>query len=335
MSSKFVRVMPEIMASKFSEVLLKNGFDQRKAKVIANIFTENSVDGVYSHGFNRFPKFISQVRGGFININAEAECISTNGSVERWDGHSGPGTLNALQCTDRAIALAKKNGIGCVAIAKTNHWMRGGTYGWRAAKEGFIFIGWSNTIANMPAWGATDPRLGNNPLVIAVPYQGEAIVLDMAMSQYSYGAMEIYQSKNEQLPLPGGYTTNGELTRDPVEIKKSQRTLPVGYWKGAGLSFLLDVVVTALSGGLAVHSITAQGAEKNLSQVFIAIDPSQNNKGIETLITNIIDDIHSSAPEKPGQSVRYPGERVVNTRKENSTMGIPVLESMWNEILAL
>ena len=47
--------------------------------------------------------------------------------------------------------------------------MRGGTYGWQAAEAGMIGICFTNTIANMPPWGGIDPRLGNNPLVIAVP----------------------------------------------------------------------------------------------------------------------------------------------------------------------
>lgn len=332
MSSRVVHVMPGEMESRFREVLLKIGFDQAKAATLAGIFTQNSVDGVYSHGFNRFAKFISQVRDGFVDIHAEPICVSNHGALEKWEGAGGPGPLNAITCTDRAISLARVNGIGCVAIAHTNHWMRGGTYGWRAAKAGFVFIGWSNTIANMPAWGATDPRLGNNPLVIAVPYQGEAIVVDMAMSQYSYGAMEIAQSKGEQLPLPGGYTTDGELSRDPVAIKKSQRALPVGFWKGAGLSFLLDVVATSLSGGLSVAAITAQKAEKNLSQVFIAIHASRAG---EQLISAIVADLHASVPEKPGQRVRYPGERVIHTRAENMEKGVPILENVWQEILAL
>ena len=69
----------------------------------------------------------------------------------------------------RAIALARAHGIGCVALANTNHWMRGGSYGWQAADAGVIGICWTNTLANLPPWGAADPRIGNNPLVIAVP----------------------------------------------------------------------------------------------------------------------------------------------------------------------
>ena len=69
----------------------------------------------------------------------------------------------------RAISIAKENGIGCVVLKNTNHWMRGGTYGWQAADAGCIGICFTNTIANMPPWGGKEPKLGNNPLVIAVP----------------------------------------------------------------------------------------------------------------------------------------------------------------------
>ena len=104
--------------------------------------------------------------------------------------------------------------------------MRGGSYGWQAAKKGYVFIGWTNTIGNMPAWGATDNRLGNNPLVIAIPFRDEAIVLDMAMSQYSFGAMELAEMKKEDFPYYGGYDVNGELTKDPSAIPAVAKTSP-------------------------------------------------------------------------------------------------------------
>jgi 3-dehydro-L-gulonate 2-dehydrogenase len=43
----------------------------------------------------------------------------------------------------RAIALAREHGIGCVALANTNHWMRGGSYGWQAANAGLIGVCWT------------------------------------------------------------------------------------------------------------------------------------------------------------------------------------------------
>ena len=305
-----------------------------KAKICADVFIGNSLDGIYSHGVNRFVIFIGLVKDGHVQPNHDPVCKHSIGSIEQWDGQSGPGPINALIATDRAMELAAKNGIGCVTLANTNHWMRGGTYGWRAAKKGFVFIGWSNTIANMPAWGAIDSRLGNNPLVIAVPYQNEAIVLDMAMSQYSYGALEVARLKSEKLSVPGGYDEHGELSYDPAAIKKSWRALPIGYWKGAGLSLLLDILATLLSGGLSVSEVSKDNIESKLSQVFIAIDISklENFKSIASAIDQIIDDYKLSVPINEGQSIHYPGENILKIRAENMEKGMLVGKSTWEEI---
>jgi 3-dehydro-L-gulonate 2-dehydrogenase len=236
--------------------------------------------------------------------------------------------------TNRVVELAKNSGVGCVALANTNHWMRGGYYGWQAARKGVVFIGWSNTIGNMPAYGATDTRLGNNPVVISLPYRGDAIVLDMAMSQFSYGAMEMAALKGEDLPVYGGYDQEGKLTKDPSAVLQTKRMLSVGYWKGAGLSLLLDIVGTIVSGGLATHQISKQGVEKGLSQVFIGIDTMQlhNFKGIDACLQTILEDYKQSVAET---EVLFPGERVMRRREENNVKGIPVVRKVWEKIIAL
>jgi 3-dehydro-L-gulonate 2-dehydrogenase len=333
---EFLKIQYQTMQTTFHEILLRRGFTEQKAKVCASIFADNSLDGVYTHGVNRFPRFIKYIEDGHVHPDAEPICENAMGCMEQWDGRLGPGPLNALRCTDRAMEIASVQGMGCIAIANTNHWMRGGTYGWKAARNGYVFIGWTNTTANMPTWGAVNSKLGNNPLVIAVPYQDEAIVLDMAMSQYSYGMLEFNQLKNQQLPVPGGFTIDGALTTDPGSILKSQRILPIGYWKGAGLSLLLDILATILSGGLSVAGISKQKAESGVSQVFVAIALSKlkNFETISSAITQILDDYHDSIPEK-GSKILYPGEKVMSVRRENTTNGIPVLKSVWEEIKSL
>lgn len=324
------------MESEFNRILLKYNFREDKAQKLAEIYTINSLEGVYTHGVNRFAKFIKYVIDGYIKPEKEPVCIHKAGSIEQWNGQLGPGPLNALVCTDRAIELANQQGMGCVAIANTNHWMRGGTYGWRAAKQGYAFIGWTNTIKNMPAWGGVNAKLGNNPLVFAVPYQNEAIVLDMAMSQFSYGALDLHVLRNQQLPVPGGYDKNGVLTTDPALIRDSERTLPIGYWKGSGLSLLLDILAAMLSGGYPVVDISKQNVENNLSQVFIVINLSKlkNFPSMPALLQHIIDDYHESIPDKSSK-VLYPGERVLSVREDNTKNGIPVIQKVWDDIMAL
>jgi 3-dehydro-L-gulonate 2-dehydrogenase len=238
---------------------------------------------------------------------------------------------------ERAIALSHKSGIGCVTLANTNHWMRGGSYGWQAAEAGVIAVCWTNTMPNLPPWGASEPRIGNNPLVIAVPHSDGHIVLDMAMSQFSYGTLESYRMRSEQLPVFGGFDLKGQLTRDASAIEASARPLPIGYWKGSGLALMLDLLAALLSGGCATHQIPADPfQETGLSQVFLAFDlPLIDEKEAREQVINQIIEYVQSANSSTGERVRYPGERTLEIRKENLEKGIPVETLIWQQVQEL
>ncbi|QEM14149.1 3-dehydro-L-gulonate 2-dehydrogenase [Mucilaginibacter rubeus] len=330
-----MRVPFQKLKAEFKRVLLTLGFTDGKAEIIASVFAENSRDGVYTHGLNRFPVFVNYIKNGLITIQADPVKVTGFGAIEQWDGNLGPGILNARFAMNRAIELAADNGIGCVALKNTNHWMRGGTYGWQAAEAGFISISFTNTIANLPPWGGISPRLGNNPLVIAVPRKNGHVVLDMAISQYAVGKLKQYKSNNnEALPLPGGYDEEGKLSTDAAAILKSQRLLPVGFWKGSGLSLVLDVLATVLSGGKSTAEITKSEHESGISQVFICIKPNSSEQ-TESLIEEIVEYTKTSTPEHEGASISYPGEGTIKTREKNLTGGVPVDERIWNEVLKM
>jgi 3-dehydro-L-gulonate 2-dehydrogenase len=222
--------------------------------------------------------------------------------------------------------------VGCVALANTNHWMRGGSYGWQAVDAGLIAICWTNSLANLPPWGATEPLVGNNPLVIAVPRRTGPVVIDMAMSQFSVGALSSYRLRGELLPVDGGYDREGRLTRDPAAIEASRRLLPIGFWKGSGLSLVLDLVAAMLSAGHATHQISSEAEEEtNLSQVFIALDPAPMSAAtdLDRVADAVIAHLHAGDGE-----VRYPGERTLETRRQSLSEGVPVDADIWARVKA-
>ena len=110
------RVPYEEMVAQFARVLEKKGFTASDAQDAAIIFAQNSLAGVFSHGLNRFPRVVSYLEKGEIDPAARATCVSSMGSIERWDGHRGFGPLNAKRAMDRACELAKQNGVGVVAL---------------------------------------------------------------------------------------------------------------------------------------------------------------------------------------------------------------------------
>lgn len=267
----------QIQAKEMQDVLfnlfLKYKFTEEKSRILSQVYTESTLNGVNSHGINRVPMFIDYIEKELIKVDLEAEKHETFGSIERWDGNLGPGIINAINCTNRAISLAKENGMGLVALRNTNHWMRGGSYGWQAANAGCISILFTNTKPNMPAWGGEDSRVGNNPLVISIPSSKGDVVLDMSLSQFSFGKINEYKMKGEKLPFAGGWDTNNQLSNDPDKILIKERGLPIGYWKGSALSMVLDMLATLLSAGNSTYKVGLNEYETGISQVFLCIYP--------------------------------------------------------------
>lgn len=331
-----LRVPFEELRIALEQAMRRLGISPDRARLCAQLFAETTRDGVYSHGLNRFPRFRAMVENGSIDVNATPTLTAAFGSIERWDGHRGIGNLNARSSMQRAIELARANGIGAVALANSNHWMRGGAFGWQAAEQGAFAICWSNTLPNVPVWGANSPSIGNNPLILAVPRaNGHHVVLDMAMSQFSYGALASYAKRGQSLPVPGGYDVAGHLTQDAAAIEASQRALPIGYWKGSGLALVLDMIGAMLSGGLATHQLGLEPLrEAGQSQMFLAVDPSNlsTTEELSHIADGILDYLRHATPVDPTQPIRYPGEQTLLVREENMCLGVPVDPEIWQQL---
>ena len=92
-------------------ILEKYSFEEPEASQIALIFTESTFDGVFSHGINRFPRFIKDVKKGVVKPGIQPERVNEMKAFEQWDGLGGAGISNALFCSDRSIELASRFGI--------------------------------------------------------------------------------------------------------------------------------------------------------------------------------------------------------------------------------
>ena len=240
---------------------------------------------------------------------------------------------------NRATEIAAQNGLGMVSLNNTTHWMRGGAYGWQAAEKGFIGICWTNTESCMPAWGAKSCGIGNNPFIMAVRRKEGHVVLDMAMSQYSYGKLQTTRLKDQKLPYPGGFDQEGKLTDNPGEIEETRRILPMGFWKGSGFAVMLDLISALLSGGLTTAGIdkAGKGSCGSCCQVFIAIDPRKINTQdfIDQALQETMEQLKSSVPADENGEIFYPGEQSLKTRNENMELGIPVDDAIWANVKEL
>lgn len=334
-----MRIRYEEVQKTLYRVFKNIGLSNEKAEICARIHSQTSLDGVYSHGINRVPRFVDFVNKGWVDIDAEPALVGRRVCAESYDGNMGIGITNAVFCMDRAIGLSKKYGLGIVALKNTTHWMRGGTYAWQAVNAGQLAVCWTNTESCIPAWGAKSLSIGNNPFCIGIPDENGPIVLDMAMSQFSYGKMEVAKLAGKQMPIDAGYDMDGNLSRDPSVVLESRRLLPTGFWKGSGMAIAIDLLAALLSGGRSTAEIdtVGYGACGGCSQIFMAFDPLLFGcaESAQASIDATKQKLAQAEPAIEGNTVRYPGMSTLNIRKENNEKGIPVDENIWNEILAL
>jgi 3-dehydro-L-gulonate 2-dehydrogenase len=333
------RIPFDEMKATIKSAFMTSGMSEGKADICAQVHTESSCDGVYSHGLNRVKRFVDYIQKDWVDVHAEPTLEKNLGMFEIYNGNLGPGILNARFAMNQATDIAKNSGLGLVALNNTTHWMRGGSYGWQAADKGFIAICWTNTESCMPAWGAKTIGIGNNPFVMAVPRKEGNIVLDMAMSQYSYGKLQVTRLKNEKLPFPGGFDKEGNLSDNPGPIEETMRILPTGYWKGSGFAILLDIISALLSSGLSTAEIdkAGKGSCGRCNQVFIAIDPLKINtrEFIDDVLEQTVLQLKSSTPAESNNEIFYPGEKSLRTRLENMKLGIPVDDGVWQKVREL
>ena len=333
------RIPFEEMQETVCRAFIRAGMPEEKAATCARIHTESSRDGVYSHGLNRVERFVDYLDKGWVDPLGEPQLVAAMGSMEVYDGQLGPGILNAISCMNRATEIAAENGMGMVSLRNTTHWMRGGAFGWQAAEKGFISMCWTNTESCMPAWGGKSSAIGNNPFIIGIPRATGHVVLDMAMSQYSYGKLQVTRLAGQKLPYPGGFDDNGQLTDDPGAIEATRRILPIGYWKGSGFAVMLDLLSALFSGGLTTAGVDRKnlGSCGSCCQVFIAIDPLKINDQafVDNALAETIQQLRDSVPAAENGSINYPGERSIQTREENMRLGIPVDDGVWAKVKEL
>ncbi|MBQ2990173.1 MAG: Ldh family oxidoreductase [Clostridia bacterium] len=307
------------------------------AHEFAEIFAGNSLDGVYSHGMNRYQRYLDDMASGLCDASVtQAQKVSGLGGFEVWDARFGVGPLIAGQVTERAIELAKEHGIACVALRNNSHWLRAGRYGLMMAEAGMMGLCMTNTCMNLVAYGAKEPSTGNNPITFAIPRKAGPLVMDMAVSQYAFGKLEIMAQEGKMLDAACGYDEAGNETADPAEIVKTGLMMPMALWKGSALSIMIDMMVSMASLGRSSLEIgKPSDGEKGMSQLFICLNPRAvvDMDAADAKLEETVAFLDALEARGGMSGVHVPGVNLEKTRARNRANGIPVTEATWAKIL--
>lgn len=326
------RVPPAELEAFARRALIAVGLPESDAAKVAHLMVEADLIGADGHGIFRLPQYVRRIEGGGVEREPVITINRTATSTAIVDGGNGMGHLVVARAAETAIELAKEAGIGWVGIRNSNHAGPASLYAAMPVAHGMVGIYGAVASANhMAPWGGTDLLLGTNPLAIGVP-AGNAppVILDIATTVVSYGTIKTHALKKQS--MPDGWMIDRK-TGDPINDPSQSADgvlLPIGGYKGAGLSLMLGLLAGTLNGaavGKAVVDFNADNSSAaNTGQFIVALDVARfiDPSVFASAIVAHLDELRASARLPGVEEITLPGDGRTRRRSERSVRGIPI-----------
>ncbi|MDR4508757.1 MAG: Ldh family oxidoreductase [Candidatus Brocadiaceae bacterium] len=321
-----------VKAEKISEfikaVLLKASVRDDVAGYVTEGLVQTSLRGVDSHGVRLLPHYLEGVKGGRINSCPKYTFTQTAPSTGTLDADHTFGHAAGMEAAKRSVELASKAGTGHVAIYNSTHFGAAAYYTLEIVKHDMIGMSFTNTDALVKTYAGKKPFLGNNPICFAAPTQGEPFCLDMATSIVTFN--KIRQLRDEGLPAPAGVGANrdGIETTNPHEITT---LLPVGGYKGYGLSMVVEILCSLLTGmpyGPHIPKMfeAPMNAKRFLGHFVTAmrIDCFQEKETFKERLSAMIKEIKNEPVLDTENAIQVAGEPEQKNYAERTKNGIPL-----------
>jgi len=234
----------------------KVGVPPDDAELGADVLVLADLRGVDSHGVsNMLRSYLGGYQRGEINPRPNISVVRETAATASIDSDRGLGTIVTPKAMDIAIRKASEVGVGMVTIGNSRHLGMASYHAMRALEHDMIGICMTSAPPRMvPTFGA-EPRLGTNPIAVAVPARNEPpFVFDAATSSVAQNKIEIARRLGADLEPGWLATDDGTPIMEEVPVPETYHLLPVGATrelgshKGYGLACVVDIFAGVLTG---------------------------------------------------------------------------------------
>ncbi|HEX2034782.1 MAG TPA: Ldh family oxidoreductase [Chloroflexota bacterium] len=337
--------MPNVHAEELEHLIRKVlegvGASAPEAATVARHMVGANLAGHDSHGVQLLPGYVANVRRGHTVPGAPFEILEESPATARVDGHWGFGQVVSERAMELAIVKARVSNVAALTVRRQAHVGRVADYPLMAARAGLIGImccDSGRTAKQVVPFGGREPRLGTNPLCIALPSDLEGpVFLDMATSQAAGNKIAVYRKRGQSLPPGWIVDAAGRPSTDPADFFAGGAILPLGGaqgHKGYGLSFMVEVfagILTGLGFGVDPSGRHNDGALMLVLNVAAFRPPAEFRAEVTAFARYV-----KETPPAPGTAeVLYPGELEWRTEQERRQDGIPVEDETWEAVTQL
>jgi len=295
--------------------LTRAGMSTENARITANHLVDAALCG---HEFSSLPRVIAVAEAIRDKPPAAAtRVVRENHCSALIDGGDNVAYVVSIHAIDKAVEIARKNGVAVVCA--NNTWFSGrlAYYVERAARAGFVAMHTTNTTARVAPYGGVDRLLGTNPFAIAFPSEDDPLIIDIGTSQTTWGDAALARTKGK--PLPEGMAVNpsGQPTTDPQQALDGA-ILPWGGARGSGLALAVQLLGILAGSELVIDDVS------NYGLFFIVIDPKlfMPSDQFPARVSAFRQMIASNRPMAGNSAVRVPGDNSQQKRRENLARGV-------------
>ncbi|MDP3061629.1 MAG: Ldh family oxidoreductase, partial [Chloroflexota bacterium] len=208
-TQKVTRVPSRALDDFTRKVLEKGGLSREHAAIVADNLGQANLRGVDTHGVGLLSNYYRRLVSGGINPEPNVRVVKESPAALLVDGDAGPGQVATHFAMRKAIEKARASGVGWAQVMNSNHHGALAYFSLMAAEEDMIGITVTGAFPSMAPWGGKVRMLGNNPMAIAAPVEGERpLVLDMAMSVRAQGQLRLAEERG--VPLDEGQALDAD-----------------------------------------------------------------------------------------------------------------------------
>jgi LDH2 family malate/lactate/ureidoglycolate dehydrogenase len=311
------------------KILFKVGVRDDVLCNVAEGLIQASLRGIDSHGIRLLPHYVKGVEAGRINPNPNFSFKKTSISTGKLDGDHTFGHAAGVEGMNKAIELAKEAGTGHVAVYNSSHFGVAAFFAFLAAKQDMIGMSFTNATPHVLTADSNRAFFGNNPICFVAPCEGEEpFCLDMATSAITFNKVLQFMQEGISLPPNTVADANGNPTTDPESAKY---LLPIGDYKGYGLSMMVDVLCSLLSGmpgGANVSEMYSgkMGERRRLGHYFVAlrIDCFEEISVFKKRMAEMLKALRSEPRRDKDIPVQVPGDPEKKIATIRLKQGIPI-----------
>lgn len=296
-------------------VLSRAGMTAPNAQIVADHLVDAALCG---HEFSSLARAIAvaeEIRNR--PPAGETRVVRENHCSALLDGSDNVAYVVSLHAIDKAVEIARKNGVAVVCA--NNTWFSGrlAYYVERAARQGFVALHTTNATARVAPHGGVDRLMGTNPFAIAFPGEDDPLIIDIGTSQTTWGDVALARTKGK--PLPEGVAVNpaGYATTDPDEALEGA-ILPWGGPRGSGLALAVQLLGILAGSDLVIDDV------RNYGLFFLVIDPRlfMPSDQFPARVSAFRQVIAANRPIAGSEAVRVPGDSSQQKRRENRATGM-------------